>query len=110
MIYSLSEIAALSSPVFADCGFVRCAYVFGSYARNEARSDSDIDFALTLDEQSRVGASDIAELRFCLEDALEKDVDIATIHSTALAYQPFQLEIKREGRLVYDSKDRTRVA
>lgn len=109
-VYSLQEIADLAARVFDGCGFVERAYVFGSYARGEARPDSDIDFAIVLDDSAHVGASDVSELRLSLEDALAKDVDVATVHSTALAYGPFQGEIKRDGRLVYDGEDRTRVA
>ncbi|MDR1050081.1 MAG: nucleotidyltransferase domain-containing protein, partial [Deltaproteobacteria bacterium] len=43
MVYSISEIIKIVSPIAKTHG-VEKVWVFGSYARGEATSESDIDF------------------------------------------------------------------
>ena len=44
-IYTLDEIKAIASPIAESHG-VAALYLFGSYARGEATSDSDLDFRI----------------------------------------------------------------
>jgi predicted nucleotidyltransferase len=55
---------------------VKSIAVFGSMARNEARSDSDVDVLVEFEEP--VGFFTLAKVQFFLEDALGIDVDLAT--------------------------------
>ena len=55
---------------------VKSIAVFGSTARNEARSDSDVDVLVEFKEP--VGYFTLANVQFYLEDALGIDVDLAT--------------------------------
>jgi uncharacterized protein len=72
------EIVALQSKV-ADImrrhGVVR-AYVFGSVARGDARSASDVDFLVEF-EQGR-SLLDLSGLRLDLIDRLQRPVDVVT--------------------------------
>lgn len=45
MIYSLDEITRRITPVVQAYG-IRSVYLFGSYARNEATEQSDIDLLI----------------------------------------------------------------
>ncbi|MDP6455344.1 MAG: nucleotidyltransferase family protein [SAR202 cluster bacterium] len=55
---------------------VKSIAVFGSTARNEARSDSDVDILVEFEEP--VGYFTLADVQFYLEDVLGIDVDLAT--------------------------------
>ena len=55
---------------------VKSIAIFGSTARNEARSDSDVDILVEFEEP--VSYFTLANVQFYLEDALGIDVDLAT--------------------------------
>ena len=59
--------------------------VFGSVARGEADSDSDVD--LLVDLEAGRGVLDVSELILDLQEALGRRVDVATIRSTPPALQ-----------------------
>jgi predicted nucleotidyltransferase len=52
------------------------AQVFGSYARGEAKPDSDLDLLVTMDSSRSL--FDLGGLQYDLEQALPGGVDIAT--------------------------------
>ena len=54
-------------------------WIFGSYAKNKQRKDSDIDILVRTEDV--LGGFKIAEVKFALEDALKKPVDIITTGS-----------------------------
>ncbi|MCD8006549.1 MAG: nucleotidyltransferase domain-containing protein [Oscillospiraceae bacterium] len=73
-IYTTKEIADRVRPVAEKYGADR-VYLFGSYARNEATEDSDIDFYVEFSKP--IG------LKYCsffsdIEDSVDKKVDIVT--------------------------------
>lgn len=55
---------------------VVAASVFGSYARGEARSDSDLDLLVKLEDSRSL--FDLGGLQFELEQATKRSVDVAT--------------------------------
>lgn len=57
-------------------GVTRLA-LFGSTARNEARSDSDVDVLVDIDEKRKFSLIDLAALRLYLCDILGREVEIA---------------------------------
>ena len=51
-------------------------WIFGSYATRKQRDDSDIDILVKTEDVAE--GFKIVEVKFALEEALEKDVDIIT--------------------------------
>ncbi len=62
---------------------VERAYLFGSYARGEARSDSDIDVAVDMRDDADL--LDLIGFKQALEAALDLPVDVTTRRSIAPA-------------------------
>lgn len=71
--YDVNEIAIAVAPI-AKKHRVKRMYLFGSYARGEADSYSDIDVLVESDEI--VSYLQISDLQLDLEDALCKNVDV----------------------------------
>lgn len=80
MVYSLQEIAERIFPV-AKCYGLRSVYVFGSYARGQAREDSDIDLLVDTTGTNLNSLLSLGQLYCDLEDALEKKIDLITVSS-----------------------------
>ncbi len=77
---------------------VKRAYLFGSYSRNEADENSDIDILVELDHSTPIG------LRFFtygdeLQDLLKKKVDIVSDEGISKYVKPF---IDKEKVLIYE--------
>ena len=79
MVYTLEEIARRVRPV-AERYRLRAVYVFGSYARGEAREDSDVDLLIDADGSGLRGFA-YGGLYQDLADALEKPIDMITVSS-----------------------------
>lgn len=58
---------------------IKNAYLFGSYAKNEATNDSDID--LIIEKGSLDDYDAYCSLKFSIEDELGVDVDLLTTES-----------------------------
>lgn len=104
MIYTLDEIARRVRPV-AEKYKLKAVYVFGSYARGEAREDSDVDL-LVDDTDSGLRGFAYGGLYADLEDALEKEIDMIPISGLDLpAYHKsdvdFREAVREERREVY---------
>ncbi len=54
--------------------------VFGSFARGEARTGSDVDLAARIDEARRLGLYDLSRIETRLEEILGCEVDLVTEH------------------------------
>jgi predicted nucleotidyltransferase len=53
-------------------------YLFGSVARDEAGTESDLDLFIDYDPKSRFNALDLVGIKLFLEDELHLPVDITT--------------------------------
>ena len=74
------------------------AYIFGSVAKEEANSDSDIDILVDLDYSQRIGLLFI-QMKIDLENLLHKKVDL--VSSKGLS--PYiRLQIEKEKLLIYE--------
>jgi predicted nucleotidyltransferase len=95
-MHSIPEISHIVSPIARAYGVSRLS-VFGSYARGEATSDSDIDFRI-VDDGSLCGLIKLAGFCRELETGLNTPVDVLT--NDALD-EDFLNRIKDEEVLVY---------
>ena len=77
MVYTLEEIGRRIRPV-AEKYRLRAVYVFGSYARGDAREDSDIDLLVDTAGSGLRGFA-YGGLYHDLETALEKSIDMVTV-------------------------------
>lgn len=97
MILSRRFIKKVSSEIFANCPEVECAYLFGSYARNEATSESDVDFLIVA---PKLEGFSFSGLHHDLRKAFNKDVDL--INFTTLAKSERMLrDILKQGVKIY---------
>lgn len=75
---------------------VKKAAIFGSYARGDARIDSDVDFVVELKEGKTL--LDLAGLKIDLQEALNKNVDVITYKSI---YPAMRERILKEEKRIY---------
>lgn len=85
MVYSVEEIRRRIAPVAAEYR-LHSVYLFGSYARGEARPDSDIDLLVDLSGTDIKGMFALSALFMELEAALQKPIDLVTV--SALMQKP----------------------
>jgi uncharacterized protein len=74
------------------------AYLFGSYVRGEATSDSDIDILVDLDYSEAIGWEFI-QMQIDLQNLLSKKVDLVSARGLSKYIQPI---IDTEKQLIYD--------
>jgi len=73
------------------------AYLFGSYARNEADSHSDIDILVDLDYSQRIGLQFI-QMKIDLEKLLNSKVDLVSSNGLSQYIKPM---VESEKQLIY---------
>jgi predicted nucleotidyltransferase len=73
------------------------AYLFGSYVRGQADSDSDIDILVELDYSKRIGLGFI-QMQIDLENLLHKKVDLVSANSLSKYIKPL---VDAEKQLIY---------
>ena len=73
-VYSVTTIKRICNSIFIKYSQVECAYLYGSYARNEATTKSDIDLLIVC---HGMGLK-FFEMTTDLEEALNKKADIQT--------------------------------
>ena len=74
------------------------AYLFGSYVRDEATSESDIDILVDLDYNQSIGW-DFIQMQIDLQSLLSKKVDLVSARGLSKYIQPI---IDSEKQLIYD--------
>jgi len=73
------------------------AYLFGSYARNEADNESDIDILIDLDYSQRIGLQFI-QMKIDLEKLLNAKVDLVSSNGLSKYIKPL---VDNEKLLIY---------
>ena len=58
--------------------YVRDLYIFGSYAREEAQEQSDLDILVDFEPEAKIGLFEFARLRRRLSKFLGREVDLVT--------------------------------
>ena len=106
MIYSICEIQQRIAPVAKRYG-VKAVFLFGSYARGEAREDSDIVLVDTSGTNLRSLLS-LGALYCDLEAALQKPIDLITVSALEQRAQMpseemFRETVMKEKLNVYDA-------
>ncbi|WP_300685422.1 nucleotidyltransferase family protein [Acutalibacter sp. 1XD8-36] len=94
-IYSIDEIKAKVAPIAEQYGVAR-VFLFGSYARGEAKPDSDLDFRI--DKGSLRGLIQLGGLYSDLEETFDKNLDLLT---TGSLEEKFLNRISNEEILIY---------
>ncbi len=77
---------------------VKKAYLFGSYARNEAGKNSDIDILVELDHTSPIGMKFFA-YQIELEELLKIKVDLVSAEGLSKYVKPF---VDKDKVLIYE--------
>lgn len=107
MIYSIHEIQQRIAPVVKQYG-VKAVFLFGSYARGEARKDSDIDLLVDTSGTNLRSLLSLGALYCDLEAALQKPIDLITLSALEQRAQMpseemFRETVMKERLNVYDA-------
>ena len=95
-VCTMRQIRAACSEVFSTYPEVTSAYLFGSYARGEATSKSDIDIVVVCPPMG-MRFFGIASL---LEKKLHKTIDVHT-HRQLVKNENLMVEVLNEGIKIY---------
>jgi hypothetical protein len=90
VVYSIEEIKHIIAPIAMKYDVDR-VFLFGSYARGDAKSDSDIDFLI---DKGRLHGLQLAGMLGDLQDGFGKAVDLLT--SSGITDEPDKLSFKRK--------------
>ncbi len=74
------------------------AYVFGSYSRNEADIDSDVDILVDLDYSKHIGLG-FVKMQSDLQQKLKKKIDLVSSKAVSKYLQPF---VEKDKVLIYE--------
>jgi len=74
------------------------AYLFGSYAREDASDESDIDILLELDYSKHIGL-EYVQMKLDIEKILNKSVDLVTDRALSKYIRPI---VDKEKVLIYE--------
>ena len=74
------------------------AYLFGSYSRNEASQDSDVDILVDLDYSHHIGLG-FVQMKLDLEKKLHKPIDLISSEALSKHILPF---VNKDKRLIYE--------
>jgi len=85
---AIPEIIQICGNVFTEDGRIDKAWIFGSYARQDQKQDSDLDIMIQLKDGVSFSLYDMAEIQHRIEELLEKRVDLVEIESLS----PLMLE------------------
>lgn len=98
-ILGLQYIKLTCTKIFKKYPEIRCAYLYGSYARREATGESDVDILVVC---HKMGLSFFG-LACELSDALGKEVDLQT-HEEMMGSASFAENVLVEGIKIYDGR------
>lgn len=79
---------------------IKSAVLFGSFARDEATQDSDIDVRLTVDRKEKFSLYDLVRFQKAIQQKTGREVDVITIDK--INNENLAAAIDREGIVVYE--------
>ena len=82
------------------------AYLFGSFARNEFRKDSDVDIAVYVKDYKKLPLNFERRLSLKIEKRIGREVDIIVINDKPLSILS---EILKHGKVIFSRDERERV-
>ena len=77
MVLTVNELKEKITPIAAQYG-LKAVYLFGSYARNEATEDSDVDILIDRTGSKIKGMFDMGGLYCDLQESIGKEIDLVT--------------------------------
>ena len=106
MIYTIQEIQQRIVPIAKRYG-LKAVFLFGSYARGDAREDSDIDLLVDTTGTNLRSLFTLGALYSDLEQVLEKKIDMIAVSSLEQRSQMpsedvFKETVMKERVSVYD--------
>lgn len=106
MVYTLDELRERIAPI-ARKYQIPAVYLFGSYARNEASDNSDVDILIDREGSTIRGMFDMGGLYAELQSSIGKNVDLVTLQSlkqkSTLERTPWFVEnLQKEMVRLYD--------
>lgn len=96
---TIKEIQQKVTPVFESDERIEKAWIFGSYARNENTSESDIDILVRFNKATGLTLFDYADVKHYLEEQLHQEVDM--VPESGLREQAKEL-VYADAILVYE--------
>lgn len=100
---TIDEIRSKIRPICQKYG-IKTAYLFGSYARNDASKASDVDIRIEKGNNEKLrGLIQVSGMKIELEDALKKKVDLITILPEDESYSIFRKNVLAEEVIVYEA-------
>ncbi|GHT65832.1 hypothetical protein FACS189452_00650 [Bacteroidia bacterium] len=76
------------------------AYLFGSYARGQADSGSDVDLLVEFDYSTLNKKYDYFDIKFDVEDTLHKKVDLVSVRT--MSHSKIFPFVERDKILIYE--------
>jgi len=86
---------------YVDSQPINKVWLFGSFARDEASYDSDIDLLVKFDNHKKIDLFDYIGIRQDLEDLTGRQIDLVEEGQELARIKPI---IEREKKLIYDRK------
>ena len=97
-VYSIEEIKIILAKILKDMPVYQ-VILFGSYAKNKATSNSDLDFIV--DTKSKLHGFDFLEIAYIIEKTFKKNVDVFEKYEI-IENSKIDNEIKKTGVIVYE--------
>ena len=96
---TIEQIRTVVADYFRDKP-VKKVWLFGSYARGEAREDSDVDLMFSLEEQTKISYFGLARFLLDLEERLSRKIDFV---EEEVMYPRIRKEVDKDKMLLYNS-------
>ncbi|MBA2795515.1 nucleotidyltransferase family protein [Streptococcus porcinus] len=93
MVYAIEEIKDKIQPI-AEKYKLPIVYLFGSYARNEADDESDIDIAVSVQDLDITGF-ELLDLEAEIKSSFSVPVDFLVVEDIELGKSPIAIQVKK---------------